>query len=191
MMGWDLNTHLRMGVPIVPYDRHHAVNPIINNFHDSEGRWFWLLLLQADRHWPDLLAALDASQLNEDPRFSSIAARMANAAALVDELDKFFTQRTLAEWAPIFDAHNVWFAPVQTLEEVAVDPMAEAAGVFVDVPSEEGPHRQVATPADFFGTPLEMRGWMPELGQNTEEVLLELGFDWEKIIALKEAGAIP
>lgn len=191
MMGWDLNTVLRMGAPVVPYDRHHAVNPIINNFRDKDGKWFWLLLLQADRHWPDLLDALDAHWLNEDPRFNNIPARLANAPALVDELDKLFAQRSLAEWQPIFDKHNVWFAPVQTLNEVAVDPMAEAAGVFVDVPAEDGPRRQVATPADFFGTPLEARNWAPELGQDTELILQELGYDWDQIIALKEAGGIP
>jgi crotonobetainyl-CoA:carnitine CoA-transferase CaiB-like acyl-CoA transferase len=191
MMGWDLNTHLRLGFPIAPYDRHHAVNPIINSFQDRDGRWFWLLLLQADRHWPDLLAALDAAWLNEDERFSSIPARMQNQVELVDELDKLFAKHSLAEWQPIFDAHNVWFAPVQTLEEVAADPMAEAAGVFVNVEAPEGMQRQVASPADFYGTPVEIRGWAPELGQNTEEILLELGFDWDKIIALKEAGAIP
>jgi crotonobetainyl-CoA:carnitine CoA-transferase CaiB-like acyl-CoA transferase len=191
MMGWDLNTHLRLGFPIAPYDRHHAVNPIINNFQDRDGRWFWLLLLQADRHWPDLLGALDAAWLNEDERFSSIPARMQNQVELVDELDKLFAKHSLAEWQPIFDAHNVWFAPVQTLEEVAADPMAEAAGVFVNVEAPEGMQRQVASPADFYGTPVEIRGWAPELGQNTEEILLELGFDWDKIIALKEAGAIP
>lgn len=191
MMGWDLNTHLRLGVPIAPYDRRHAVNPIINSFQDRDGRWFWLLLLQADRHWPDLLAALDAQSLQDDPRFASIPARMENQAALVAELDKLFGQRSLEEWTPIFDAHNVWFAPVQTIEEVAVDPMAQAAGVFVDIDSPDGLHRQVATPADFYGTPVEPRGWAPELGQNTEEILLEQGFDWDKIIALKEAGGIP
>jgi crotonobetainyl-CoA:carnitine CoA-transferase CaiB-like acyl-CoA transferase len=191
MMGWDLNTHLRLGFPIAPYDRHHAVNPIINSFQDGEGRWFWLLLLQADRHWPDLLAALDAAWLNDDERFSSIPARMQHQTELVDELDKLFAKHSLAEWQPIFDAHNVWFAPVQTLEEVAVDPMAEAAGVFVNVESPEGMQRQVATPSDFYGTPVEIRGWAPELGQNTEEILLQLGFDWDKIIAMKEAGAIP
>lgn len=191
MMGWDLNTHLRLGMPIVPYDRHHAVNPIINSFQDRDGRWFWLLLLQADRHWPDLLAALDAGWLNDDERFASIPARMQNQVEMVDELDKLFAERSLAEWQPIFDAHNVWFAPVQTLEEVAADPMAEAAGVFVNVESPEGMQRQVASPADFYGTPVEIRGWAPELGQNTEEILLDLGFDWDKIIALKEAGGIP
>lgn len=191
MMGWDLNINLRLGMPTAPYNRHHAVNPIINSFQDRDGRWFWLLLLQADRHWPDLLAALNAESLQDDPRFSSIPARLENQVALVDELDKYFTQRSLDEWEPILDAHNVWFAPVQTLAEVAVDPMAHAAGVFIDVDSSDGPHKQVASPADFYGTPIQPRGWAPELGQNTEEILLELGFDWDKIIALKEAGGIP
>jgi formyl-CoA transferase len=49
----------------------------------------------------------------------------------------------------------------------------------------------VATPADFSDTRWEPGGPPPELGQHTEEVLLELGCDWDRIIALKEAGAIP
>jgi len=49
----------------------------------------------------------------------------------------------------------------------------------------------VNTPPDFYGTPNAPRGMAPELGQHTEEVLLELGYDWDRIIALKEAGAIP
>jgi crotonobetainyl-CoA:carnitine CoA-transferase CaiB-like acyl-CoA transferase len=191
MMGWDTNTVLRMGMPIVPYDRHHAVNPIINSFRDTNGKWFWLLLLQADRHWPDLLRALGAERLNDDPRFSSIPARLQNAPELVDELDAIITTKTLEEWAPIFDRENVWFAPVNTLMDVASDPLAEQSGAFVEVEAPDGKFRQVATPADFYGTPVEVRGWAPELGQNTEEVLLELGFDWDKIIALKESGAIP
>jgi formyl-CoA transferase len=49
----------------------------------------------------------------------------------------------------------------------------------------------VATPADFSETRWAPRGPPPELGQHTEEVLLEMGYDWDRIIALKEAGAIP
>ena len=67
--------------------------------------------------------------------------------------------------------------------------MGKEAGF--DMESPEGMQRQVASPADFYGTPVEIRGWAPELGQNTEEILLDLGFDWDKIIALKEAGGIP
>jgi crotonobetainyl-CoA:carnitine CoA-transferase CaiB-like acyl-CoA transferase len=191
MMGWDLNTVLRFGAMAPPYDRHHSPNPIINSFQDRDGRWFWLLLLQGDRHWPDLLRALEAPDLANDPRFATLADRMQNTAACVAALDAILQRKTLAEWAPIFDANQVWFAPVQTLPELAQDPVAAAAGCFVEVDSPDGPLRQVATPATFFGTPLENRRWAPELGQDTEQVLLELGRDWDAIIRLKEAGAIP
>jgi crotonobetainyl-CoA:carnitine CoA-transferase CaiB-like acyl-CoA transferase len=50
----------------------------------------------------------------------------------------------------------------------------------------------VNTPADFYGTPAEPTHWAPELGQDTETILIEeLGFDWDRIASLKELGAIP
>jgi crotonobetainyl-CoA:carnitine CoA-transferase CaiB-like acyl-CoA transferase len=128
MMGWDLNTVLRLGRVAPPYDRYHSPNPIINSFRDRDGRWFWLLLLQADRHWPDLLRALDAPHLAEDPRFKTIGDRMQNTAECVHEIDRILATKPLSEWAPIFDANHVWFAPVQTLQELADDPVAAAAG---------------------------------------------------------------
>jgi crotonobetainyl-CoA:carnitine CoA-transferase CaiB-like acyl-CoA transferase len=191
MMGWDLNTRLRMGQLAPPYDRRHSPNPIINSFQDRESRWFWLLLLQGDRHWPDLLQALGATRLADDPRFATLVTRLEHAEACVAALDAIIRTKTLAEWAPIFDAHNVWFAPVQTLSELVDDPVAEAAGCFVEMESPDGLVRQVATPATFYGTPVSPGAWAPEAGQNTEEILLELGYDWERITALKDEGAIP
>jgi crotonobetainyl-CoA:carnitine CoA-transferase CaiB-like acyl-CoA transferase len=49
----------------------------------------------------------------------------------------------------------------------------------------------VASPADFGGTPWAPRSLPPEHGQHTEEVLLELGYDWDDIIRFKDQGAIP
>jgi len=63
MMGWDVMLSLRMGVPIVAYDRKHAVNPIITSYESSDEKPFWLLLLQADRHWGDLCKAIDRDHL--------------------------------------------------------------------------------------------------------------------------------
>ena len=191
MMGWDMNIHLRSGMPIVPVDRFHAPNPIINSFRAGDGKWFFLLLLQADRHWPDLLRAIGRPALLEDERFKNIEVRRQNTAALVQELDAIFATRTLDEWRDIFDRENVWFAPVQTLEEAAADPLVQQAGAFIEIETPDGPKRQVATPAQFYGTPVGPRTWAPEAGQDTEQILLELGYDWEKIIALKEEGAIP
>lgn len=194
MMGWDTNTQLRTGLPFVPpNDRRHAPNPLINPFSDSEGRWFWLLMLQGDRHWPDFLQSLgNPPELAADERFQSIPGRRDHTEELTALIDAILKTRTLAEWGPIFDEHDVWWAPVQNVAQVVADPLAAEAGAFVTVESPSGPLRQVNTPADFFGTPAQPGAWAPELGQDTETVLLEeLGYDWDRIASLKELGAIP
>jgi len=190
MMGWDYGITMRMGVPTQAYDRFHAPNPIINCFQSGDGRWFWLLLLQADRHWPDLLRAVERADMLEDERWRDISVRRANAESLVRELDGEFRKRPLAEWAEIFDRENVWFAPVNSISQALEDPIAQASGAFAEVEGPEGPVRIVNTPVDFYGTPNAPRGLAPELGQHTEEVLLELGYDWDGISALKEKGVI-
>ncbi len=192
MIGWDLMLCLRLGIPVLTYDRYHAVNPIIDSYKAGDGKWFWLLLLQADRHWGDLCRSLGREDLQEDERFNDILQRRINAPALVEELDQVFATKTRDEWGEIFGANSVWWAPVNWPHEVITDPVVQDAGAFVDVPGAEGEVvRMVATPADFSETRWAPSGPPPELGQHTEEVLLELGYDWERIIALKEAGAIP
>ncbi len=190
-IGWDVNVALRLKFMVRPYDRHHAVNPLIGCYQASDERWFWLLLLQGDRHWPDLCRAIEREDLLKEDRFADIGRRGLNAPALVDELDKVFATKSLDEWGQAFDRENVWWAPVNSISDVVNDPVAQEAGAFVDVPSPEGPIQGVATPADFYGTPWQPRGYVPELGQHTEEILLELDYDWDKIVALKESGAIP
>lgn len=191
MMAWDYALEMRMGVRTRPYDRFHAPNPIINCFLSGDGRWFWLLLLQGDRHWPDLLRALGREDLAQDERWCDITKRRENAEGIVRVLDEEFAKRTLDEWGPILDQHNVWWAPVNTIGDALKDPVVRASGAFGEAAGPEGTIPTVNTPVDFYGTPAGIRGIAPELGQHTEEVLLEMGFDWDKIIALKEAGAIP
>ena len=62
-----------------------------------------------------------------------------------------------------------------------------AAGAFR--PMADG-RTMIAPPADV-GIELGEVGRAPEMGQHTEEVLLELGYDWEQIAALKERNVIP
>ena len=193
MMGWDISMSLRLGIPVIPMTVKAPPNPLINAYTAGDGRRFWMLGLQADRHWPDVLRAIDREEWADDPRFNTIEARWQHSAELVLELSALFATKPLAEWGPIFDREDVWWAPVQYAHETVDDPQAAAAGGFVEVPASDGGDavRMVATPVDFTGTPWTARSMPPEFAQHTEEVLLELGYDWDQIIELKDTGAIP
>lgn len=190
-IGWDLNILLRLGLPTTPTTRYTSPNPLITCYRDSEGKWFWLLGLQGDRMWPDLLRAVGRIELAKDSRFATMAARRENAKTLVELLDAIFTSKPLAKWAPVFDRENVWWAPVQSTADLVEDPQARAAGLFVKVPTGDGEAEMVATPVDFGTTRWSVQAAAPELGQNSEEILLELGMDWERIAKLKERAVIP
>ena len=192
VMGWDTNAALRLGLEATPMTRAWTPNPVISAYRAKDERWFWLLGLQGQRHWPDLVRAIERTEWLEDPRFATMKARRDNVTELVALLDEIFAGRTRSEWGEAFDRAGMWWAPVQTTTEVLADPQAEAAGAWVDVPvAEGGTARMVATPVDFSDTRWAPAGGSPECGQHTEEVLLELGYDWERIGALKEAGVIP
>ncbi len=141
--------------------------------------------------WPGLARAVGRPEWLDDPRFNSLLARGLNCAALVRLLDEIFPARSLAEWAEIFDREGVWWAPLLTTDEVINDPQAIACGAFVDVPVADGTARMVASPVDFSLSRWAPRGGAPELGQHTEEILLELGYDWDAISGLKEKQVIP
>lgn len=192
VLGWDLNIRLRYGNVMAPYTRFNVPNPVINCYQAGDGRWFWLVGLQGDRHWPDLVRAVGQPELQNDPRFRSMKDRREHAPVLVTLLDEIFATKPLPEWVAIFDRENVWWAPVQTPDEVVNDPQARAAGAIVNAPVAAGGEAEmVASPADFSATPWQPRIPAPEFGQHTEEILLEIGYDWERIAQLKEQGAIP
>lgn len=191
ILGWDTSIRLRFGYIDPPYDRRHAPNPLINCYRGADDRWFWLLGLQGDRHWPDLLRAIEREELGRDPRFADIRVRRQNCAACVAVLDEVFAGRTRAEWGDALDAADMWWAPVHTVNDTIDDPQARAAGAFVRVPDGGDGIEMLASPVDFGGTPWQPRTLPPECGEHTEEILLEMGLDWERIGALKELGVIP
>ena len=103
---------------------------------------------------------------------------MSTAPRSSAELDDTFAARDYADWIERFDAHDVWWAPVNTLRDVLVDPQANAAGMFVDMAGIDGePYRSVATPVRFHPSTDHVAepGRVPTLGEHTAEVLSELG----------------
>lgn len=174
-VSFDLNTYLMSGQPIAIGQRESMGNPCMNNYAAQDGRRFWIVGLEPERHWPALCRAVGRPEWRDDPRFADARSRAANSAALIAALDEIFATRPLDDWAQIFAGEPDFFwSPVNTLEDVVADEQFHAAGGIVDVPDRDAAVPMVATPADFHGTPWAPRSAAPELGQHTDEVLADL-----------------
>jgi crotonobetainyl-CoA:carnitine CoA-transferase CaiB-like acyl-CoA transferase len=172
-IAWDMGIQLRFDRRESTRDRFHSRAPLVNNYRASDDRGFWLICLEADRHWPKVVAAVDRPALAADERFVDARARLANCEALIAELDAVFGTRPLAAWADRFDEHDVWWAPVQSITDVIADAQAQPGIVDMEPRPGEDAYRAVNTPVDFAGYTIRP-GRVPTLGEHTDEVLTKV-----------------
>jgi formyl-CoA transferase len=191
---WALSPDIMAG-PVVGSmpapQRATAPNPIVNSYRTADDRWLYLVCLQSDRFWLELCDVIGRPDLAADERFGDMMARAQNAAACVAELDKTFLSAPLAEWRTRLERFTGVWAPVLTPAEVHEHVQVAANGYLPEMKTAEGAaYRLPASPMQFGGEPGAPAAPAPELGQHTEEVLLELGKDWDAIGDLRAAGAL-
>jgi crotonobetainyl-CoA:carnitine CoA-transferase CaiB-like acyl-CoA transferase len=173
------------------FDRLQVPNPIVNTYRTSDGRFLSLIMLQADRYWPEFVTKIGHPELVDDERFADAAARAENRRECVETLDTIFATRTFDEWrALLMDVEGVW-APVETPGELLEDPQVLANGYVREVVAQSGTtFRMVPSPLQFDETPPDLTR-APDHGEHTDEVLGELlGLDTEQLLDLKLKGAI-
>jgi crotonobetainyl-CoA:carnitine CoA-transferase CaiB-like acyl-CoA transferase len=187
-----MDVQMAMGGRIpVKHDRTKPNNPIWNSYRTKDDRWFWLAMLQPDPAWPGFCRAIGKPEMQNDPRFNSIDARRENSPELVRIIEEVLASKTMAEWEMLFRENDCIYGRVQTPLEVTTDPQAIAAGFFADVEySGLGTIKILTSPVLFEGKVPPIRMPAPELGQHSEEILLELGYSWDQIGELKERKVI-
>jgi crotonobetainyl-CoA:carnitine CoA-transferase CaiB-like acyl-CoA transferase len=112
-------------------------------------------------------------------------------AIVVDEVDAVMMTKARDEWGAIFDEVGLIWGTVQTLEEVADDPQAEAIELFPTVThAARGEYRSVRIPMRIYGSDVGPQGPAPECGEHTGAILEEAGLSQAEIEALVAAGAI-
>jgi crotonobetainyl-CoA:carnitine CoA-transferase CaiB-like acyl-CoA transferase len=179
------------GLDRMPSRRHDEVpNPLVNYYRTKDDRYLLLNMLQYERFWPELMAAVGRPELAADPRFATGTAMAEHRGECVAALDGIFAERTYAEWkSALADIRGVW-APVQRASEIIEDPQAEANGYLVDVEAADGSSfRLVPSPLQFDETPPVLTR-APDHGEHTDEVLQGLGMTMEEILELKVQGTV-
>jgi formyl-CoA transferase len=149
------------------------------------------LACQQDGFWGILCEALDLDDMATDPRFADFRARAANRRALEAALGARTAQLTKAELARRLGG-KVPFGPVLDAAEIAADPHFAAREMVVPVqhPGHAAPIALAGVPVRMSATPGGIRRRAPHLGEDTEAVLREAGFDAAEIAAWRAKGVI-
>ena len=167
---------------------HPLVRGVLRMFPTADG---WIVLVGVPPHlWPGFARALERPELAADPRFNTLIISRNHLGELFDILDGIFRSRTTADWSERLGAEQQRFAAVRTYEDVVKDPQVWLNGYFVEGEHpERGRVKVVGNPFRLSATPTEPGIVAPEIGQHTEEVLLEVGFSWDEIDELRAEGA--
>jgi crotonobetainyl-CoA:carnitine CoA-transferase CaiB-like acyl-CoA transferase len=138
-----------------------------------------------------LMAELGLADRLSDPDFASNAARVANRERLKALVNARIAERTVADWIERLNRAGVPCGRVMNLAEVFSDPqvLAQEMVLEADHPGH-GPVRMTGFPVKLSATPARLRRPAPELGEHTDQVLIEAGYDPDRIAALREAGVI-
>ncbi len=141
--------------------------------------------------WERLCEAGERPELATDERFAGPFDRFNNKTELVAVLEEMFAGRPQVEWTERLTAADVPNAPVLDYAGVAEHPQFSANGYVQEIETPNlGRMRVPGPPVAMSETPPRIQGGGPELGQHTEEILIEIGYSWPEIEELRNCGAL-
>ncbi|MCC7483712.1 MAG: CoA transferase [Burkholderiales bacterium] len=181
---WYLNEAVVTGR--LPRSAHPSLTPC--QLYRTRDGWIYLMC-NKEKFWPALCEKLGRPQWSEDARFRRFPERLKHRDLVTELLDGELSRRTTAEWLAVF-AGAVPAAPINDLAEALTNPFVTEHGRLQAIPhATRGSYRMVAPPVRSAGEDAPARP-APGLGEHTDELLREIGYDAARVRALREAGVI-
>lgn len=190
-MGQAIALSLLLNQPwSVPPQEELSRNPLVGTYQSSDGHGVALTCLQAAKYWAPLCEILRMPDLGADPRFADNDALLANHQEAAARLTEAFAQAPVDEWRRRLEPFIGQWAIVQNTLEAAADPQSAANGYLQDCQTAAGvPFRLVAAPVQFDELPAVPRR-APEFNEHGDEILQEIGLDWDAILDLRVRGIV-
>jgi crotonobetainyl-CoA:carnitine CoA-transferase CaiB-like acyl-CoA transferase len=143
----------------------------------------------SERQWPRFCRALGLPALADDPRFATNGDRVVNRSELIPTLAARLAEQPTADWLAALDAAEIPAGPINDISAAFASPWAAGAAIDVDH-SRLGRTTQVAPPFILSATPASVRSAPPLLGEQTDEILAEHGYDPAAIARLRADGTV-
>lgn len=164
---------------VVPYE----------NFPTADGRV--VIAVGNDRQFALLAKLLERPELAEDSRFAKNAGRIVNRDALLAILKPLVAAQTTGWWLENLPRTGIPGGQVNPVSRAIEDEVAQARGMTSEVPHPTAGHvRLMASPLKLSGTPVRAPQAPPTLGQDSDAILAELGYDAARITRLRASGAV-
>ena len=168
--------------------REQALNAVTNHYKCKDGRWVILSLLNEDRQWPTLARCMDREDLLADERFATKAGRHSRSVELIRIFDEVFATRDLAEWRNILDGNGLVFGVIGILDDIPHDKQMIENEVLV--PFENDTMLTVNSPIFIDGARKVQPRKPPGIGEHSDEILRNAGYDEAAIKKLRASGAV-
>lgn len=141
--------------------------------------------------WPKFCRAIDREEWIDDERYATFSDRVEHRDELDPVLDELFAERTTDEWMAILQEEDVPCTPVQDVETLVDDPHIETRDMVAEMEHPElGTFKSPANPVNFDSLETDEEGPPPRLGEHTDEVLADLGYDEAERERLQSDGVI-
>lgn len=190
-MGQTAALSMVAGEPFGPgIDRDLTRNPLSRVYRTKDGRYIALTCLHAGTYWKSLCDSIGRPELAIDERFADHRSLIANTYEAVDVLSATFELSTVDEWRQRLESFSGQWAVVQDVLEACTDRQTIANGYVQECHTASGaPFHLIAAPMQYDGQPCPTRR-APEFNEHGDQILSELGIEWDDIVDLKLAGVV-
>jgi formyl-CoA transferase len=187
-MGWVVSNHLIAGQAPIPNGNDNFTASPSGTFKTADG--VMNIAANKQEQFEALCEIIDNPSLARDPRFADRKDRLANRSALTAELEVAFATAPTNEWVEKLTTNGVPTGPVWSVPEALAHPQLADRGLLQThrVGSED--LQLVGIGAKLDGIAPGVDSPPPTLGEHTNDILSELGYDKAQISGLKEEGAI-
>lgn len=169
--------------------REQTFNALSTYYACADNKWLLLTILNEDRHWPVLARCLGCEDLLEDERFATKPDRLRNSRALIAILDEAFAGQERAHWEKVLGENGIVFDIVATSEDIPHDQQMWTNELAVRFEEEPGA-ATIAAPFTLDAAPKVPPRRPPAIGEHTDEVLAELGYDVARVATLRQGGVV-